>query len=413
MTTDILPDGFDLTDPDINLAAVPHEQFTALRRTSPIHWVEQTEPARAGMAIEAGTGYWAVTKHADVAAVSRNNRVFSSRENGAIIRNPESVTRDSVELTRVVIINQDAPEHTQTRSIVSRGFTPRAIGALDEILEQRARRIVHEAVAKGGGNFVEQIASQLPLEVIADMLGIPAEDRMQLFDWTNQMTGSTDPDFPGDPEVATTEVLMYSMGLSADRKENPRDDIVTKLVNADKDGRGLTDDEFGFFVIALAVAGNETTRNAITHGMNAFFDNPDQWDLWKSERPSTMVDELIRWATPVTSFQRTALEDVELGGVKIKAGQRVGLFYASANHDEDVFDDPFTFDITRDPNPHLAFGGHGAHYCVGANLARTEIRLIFEALADLAPGIHRTGNPARLRHGWLNGIKDLPVGYGR
>jgi cholest-4-en-3-one 26-monooxygenase len=412
MTPDILPDGFDLTDPDINLDAVPHEQFTALRRTSPIHWVEQTEPARAGMATEAGTGYWAVTKHADVAAVSKNSHIFSSRENGAIIRNPETVTRDSVELTRVVIINQDAPEHTQTRSIISRGFTPRAIGALDEILEQRARRIVREAVATGGGNFVDQIASQLPLEVIADMLGIPAEDRKQLFDWTNQMTGSTDPDFAGDPQAATTEVLMYSMGLSADRKENPRDDIVTKLVNADKDGRGLTDDEFGFFVIALAVAGNETTRNAITHGMNAFFDNPDQWDLWKNERPSTMVDELIRWATPVTSFQRTALEDVELGGVQIKSGQRVGLFYASANHDEDVFDDPFTFDITRAPNPHLAFGGHGAHYCVGANLARTEIRLIFEALADLAPGIHPTGNAARLRHGWLNGIKDLPVAYG-
>lgn len=411
MTSDILPIGFDLTDPDTNLVAVPHDHFTALRRTSPIHWVEQTEAARAGMAIEAGTGYWAVTKHADVAAVSRNSVQFSSRENGAIIRNPETVTRDSVEMTRVVIINQDAPEHTQTRKIVSRGFTPRAIGALEEILEVRARRIVRDAVATGGGNFVDQVASQFPLEVIADMLGIPAQDRQQLFDWTNQMTGSTDPDFAGDPEKATIDVLMYSMGLSADRKENPRDDIVTKLVNADKDGRGLTDDEFGFFVIALAVAGNETTRNAMTHGMIAFFENPDQWDLWKNERPSTMVDEVIRWATPVTSFQRTALVDVELGGVSIKAGQRVGLFYASANHDEDVFDDPFTFDITRDPNPHLAFGGHGAHYCIGANLARTEIRLMFEALADLAPGIHRTGAAARLRHGWLNGIKDLPVEY--
>ncbi|MGV0813417.1 cytochrome P450 [Mycolicibacterium boenickei] len=411
MPTDVLPHGFDFTDPDINLVAVPHEQFTALRRTSPIHWVEQTESARAGMATDAGTGYWAVTKHADVAAVSRNSRVFSSRENGSLIRNPESVTRESVELQRVVIINQDDPEHTQTRSIVSRGFTPRAIGALDEILEQRARRIVRDAVATGSGDFVDQVASQLPLEVIADMLGIPAEDRQQIFDWSNQMTGSTDPDVVGDAAVSTTEILMYSMGLSADRKESPRDDIITKLVNADKDGRGLTDDEFGFFVIALAVAGNETARNAISHGMNAFFDHPDQWELWKNERPSTMVDEVIRWATPVTSFQRTALEDVELGGVQISAGQRVGLFYASANHDEDVFDDPFDFDIARDPNPHLAFGGHGAHYCIGANLARIEIRLIFDALADFAPDIDRAGNASRLRHGWLNGIKDLPVRY--
>jgi cholest-4-en-3-one 26-monooxygenase len=207
------------------------------------------------------------------------------------------------------------------------------------------------------------------------------------------------------------EVLMYSMGLAADRRENPRDDIVTKLVNADVDGRGLTDDEFGFFVIALAVAGNETTRNATTHGMNAFFDNPHQWDLWVKERPATMADEVIRWATPVTSFQRTALEDVEIGGVPIKAGQRVGLFYASANHDEDVFTDAHLFDIQRNPNPHLAFGGHGAHYCIGANLARTEITMIFDALADYAPDIRRTGEGSRLRSGWLNGLKELPVVY--
>ena len=407
--TSTIPHGFDFTDPDVNLAAVPHEEFTALRRTAPVSWVEQVPEARAGM--EGGTGYWAVTRHADVATVSKNSAIFSSRENGVIIRLPETASRESVELTRVVIINQDAPEHTQTRRIISRGFTPRAIGALDEIMEERARRIVADSVAQGNGNFVDQVAAQLPLETIADMLGVPAQDRGKLFDWTNQMTASDDPDFAGDPEAASTEVLMYAMGLAAERKAEPRDDIVTKLLDADKDGRGLTDDEFGFFVIALAVAGNETTRNAITHGMNAFFDNPEQWDLWVRERPATMVDEVIRWATPVTSFQRTALEDVELGGVAIKAGQRVGLFYASANHDEDVFDDPFTFDITREKNPHLAFGGHGAHYCIGANLARLEIKLIFDALADLAPAIRRTGEPGRLRSGWINGIKSLPVAY--
>ncbi len=415
MTADVLPAGFDFTDPDLNLERVPHEEFAALRKTTPIHWVEQTESARAGMAERAGTGYWAVTKHADIAAVSKNSKVFSSRENGVIIRLPETATRESVEMTQIVIINQDAPDHTQLRQIISRGFTPRAIGALEEVLEQRARRIVADAVAAGSGNFVEQVASQFPLEVIGDMLGIPAEDRQKIFDWTNQMTGAEDEDLAredNDPEAAAAEVLMYSMGLAADRKANPRDDIVTKLVQSGEDGgRGLTDDEFGFFVIALAVAGNETTRNATTHGMNAFFDHPDQWDLWVRERPATMVDEVIRWATPVTSFQRTALEDVELGGVQIKAGQRVALFYASANHDEDVFDDAFTFDITRDPNPHLAFGGHGAHYCIGANLARSEIKLIFDALADMAPNIRRTGDAARLRSPWLNGIKSLPVAY--
>jgi cholest-4-en-3-one 26-monooxygenase len=412
--TSVLPAGFDLTDPDLNRAGIPHEEFAALRRTAPVFWIEQPPEARAGMSDASGSGYWAVTKHADVGAVSKNTSVFSSRENGVIIRLPETATRESVEQTQVVIINQDAPDHTQLRSIISRGFTPRAIGVLEEALEERARRIVREAVAAGSGNFVDQVASQFPLEVIGDMLGIPAEDRQKIFDWTNQMTGAEDADLAredNDPNAAALEVLMYSMGLAADRREHPRDDIVTKLVNADVDGRGLTDDEFGFFVIALAVAGNETTRNATTHGMNAFFDHPDQWELWVKERPNTMVDEVIRWATPVTSFQRTALEDVELGGVQIQAGQRVGLFYASANHDEDVFEDPHEFDILRDPNPHLAFGGHGAHYCIGANLARTEIRMIFDAVADYAPNITRTGPPARLRSSWLNGIKELPVNY--
>jgi len=412
--TSTLSTGFDFTDPDLNMARVPHDEFAVLRRSQPIFWVEQAPEARAGMSDTSGSGYWAVTKHADILTVSKNSQIFSSRENGVIIRLPETATRESVEQTQVVIINQDAPEHTQLRSIISRGFTPRAIGVLEEALEERARRIVREAVATGGGNFVDQVASQFPLEVIGDMLGIPAEDRQKIFDWTNQMTGAEDADLAredNDPNAAALEVLMYSMGLAADRRENPRDDIVTKLVNADVDGRGLTDDEFGFFVIALAVAGNETTRNATTHGMNAFFDHPDQWELWVKERPSTMVDEVIRWATPVTSFQRTALEDTELGGVEIKAGQRVGLFYASANHDEDVFEEPHKFDISRDPNPHLAFGGHGAHYCIGANLARTEIRMIFDALADHAPNITRTGDASRLRSGWLNGIKELPVKY--
>ena len=286
--TSTLSTGFDFTDPDLNMARIPHDEFAALRRSQPIFWVEQAPEARAGMSDASGSGYWAVTKHADILTVSKNSQIFSSRENGVIIRLPETATRESVEQTQVVIINQDAPEHTQLRSIISRGFTPRAIGVLEEALEERARRIVREAVAAGSGNFVDQVASQFPLEVIGDMLGVPAEDRQKIFDWTNQMTGAEDADLAredNDPNAAALEVLMYSMGLAADRRENPRDDIVTKLVNADVDGRGLTDDEFGFFVIALAVAGNETTRNATTHGMNAFFDHPDQWELWVKERP--------------------------------------------------------------------------------------------------------------------------------
>jgi cholest-4-en-3-one 26-monooxygenase len=408
---DVLPPGFDPTDPDVNWEAVPHDRFRELRRTAPVAWVEQQPGAYDGMAAESGNGYWAVTRHPDVCAVSKNSKDFSSAENGAIIRFQEGMTREQLEMQRVMILNQDPPDHTAMRHIVSRAFTPRAIQQLPDLMRERAELIVREALERGTGNFVEEVAAELPLQVIADLLGVPMEDRHKLFNWSNQMLANEDPDYAGDPEVAAAEILGYAMTMAAERKAEPRDDIVTKLVHADQEGRGLTDDEFGYFVIILAVAGNETTRNAISHGMNAFFDNPDQWELWKRERPETMVDEVVRWATPVTVFQRTALRDLEVGGVPVSAGQRVAMFYASANFDEDVFEDPFTFDITRDPNPHVGFGGHGAHYCLGANLARKEIKMIFDAVADLAPDITRLEEPKRLRHGWINGIKDLQVRY--
>ena len=403
-----VPAGFDPTDPDIYVDRVPHEEFLAMRLTAPVHWVEQTEEARAGFD---DTGYWAVSKHADVAAVSKNNKDFSTHENGAIIRFAPDMTRDQVEAQRVMLINIDPPDHTKVRQIISRGFTPRAINALHDRLAERSESIITEAVGRGSGNFVEDIAAELPLQAIADLLGVPQEDRRKLFDWSNQMLGYDDPEYDVDPEAASIEILTYAMAMAADRKENPRDDIVTKLVHADVDGHMLTDDEFGYFVILLTVAGNETTRNAITHGMNAFFENPEQWELFKEQRPESAVDEVIRWATPVTVFQRTALNDVEVGGQLVEAGQRVGLFYASANHDSDVFADPDRFDISRDPNPHLSFGGHGAHYCIGANLARLEVKLILDALADHAPDISKAGEPRRLRSGWINGIKDLQVNY--
>jgi len=407
----VLPEGYDFSDPDILWESVPHEQFQALRLNAPVYWVEQPQSSRDGMAEEAGTGYWAVSKHAEVAAVSKDSKNFSSSENGAIIRFQEGMLREMVEMQRVMLLNQDPPEHTATRHIISRMFTPRAIGALEEIMRERARRIVLDAVARGSGNFVEEVAAELPLQAIADLLGVPQEDRRKLFDWSNQMLANEDPDFEGASDVAAAEILGYAMAMAAERKEHPRDDLVTRLLNADKDGRGLNDDEFGYFVIMLTVAGNETTRNAITHGMDAFLDHPDQWQLWLDERPDTMVDEVIRWATPINVFQRTALNDVEVGGVTVTKGQRVGLFYGSANYDDDVFAEPYTFDITRSPNPHVAFGGHGAHYCIGANLARQEVQLIFEALAEHAPSISRLGEARRLRHGWVNGIKELQVSY--
>ncbi len=403
-----LPVGFDPTDPVLNEGRIPLQEFLELRKTAPVHWIEQAPEARAGFL---DTGFWAISRHADISAISKNSKEFSANENGVIIRFGPDMTRDQIELQGVMLVNQDAPDHTKLRQIVSRGFTPRAIGALHDVLQERANTIVDDALAKGEGDFVFEVAAELPLQAIAELLGVPQEDRRKLFDWSNQMLAYDDPEYNADPATAAAEILAYAMGLADERRKNPQEDIISKLVTADLDGEALTDDEFGFFVILLAVAGNETTRNAITHGMMAFFDNPDQWELFKKDRPTTTVDEIIRWATPVTVFQRTALNDVEIGGQLVKKGERVGLYYASGNHDEEVFTDAHEFNILRDPNPHLAFGGHGAHYCIGANLARLEVEIMFNTIADRMPNISQNGAPRRLRHAWINGIKELPVKY--
>jgi cholest-4-en-3-one 26-monooxygenase len=408
-TSTEIPAGFDPTDPDINVQQLPHEEFLALRRTSPVHFVEQEEASRAGFPDH--QGFWALSRHADVAAVSKNQTDFSTRENGVIIRFAPEMTRDELEQTRFLLINHDAPEHTKLRQIVSRAFTPRAIGSLHDDLQERAERIVDEAIASGEGNFVDDVAAELPLQAIMSLLGFPQDDRAKLAEWSNQMMFYDDPELGGDQMTAFAEFLGYAMAMADDRRKNPRDDITTKLISADVDGRGLTDDEYGFFVLLLMVAGNETTRNAITWGMHALLENPDQWELYKAQRPTTVADEIIRWATPITVFQRTALNDVEVAGVRIPKGERVGLLYASANFDDDVFENPFTFNVLRDPNPHQAFGGHGAHYCIGANLARLEVELIFNALADRAPGISLLAQPRKLRSAWVNGVKEMRVSY--
>ncbi|WP_051406812.1 cytochrome P450 [Nocardia sp. CNY236] len=402
-----LPDGFDVTDPNIYAERVPVEEFAELRRTAPIWWNPQP-PEVSGFH---DSGFWVISKHADIKEVSRRDDVFSSFENTVIPRFNDDIPREQIEMQRIVMLNMDAPEHTKLRKIISRGFTPRAINGLRAELSARAESIVKAAAESGSGDFVTQVACELPLQAIAELIGVPQEDRMKVFTWSNEMTGYDDPENTADPLASSMEILSYAYQMAAERKQCPANDIATALVEADIDGDKLSEEEFGFFVIMLAVAGNETTRNAISHGMIAFLENPDQWELFKAERPATAADEIIRWATPVTSFQRTALEDVEVGGVEIKKGQRVVMLYRSANFDEDVFDHPEKFDIMRADNPHVAFGGTGAHFCIGANLARLEINLIFNAIADHLPDITKIADPKRLRSGWLNGIKEFPVDY--
>ena len=401
-------EGFDFTSPDLLEHGMPIAEFAELRKTAPVWWNAQP----IGTSGFTDGGFWVITKHEHIKAISKDGELWSTNANGVVMRFFDGMDAEKIELTKALLINHDAPEHTRLRRVVSKLFTPRAIAGMREKLAASAREIVRNAADRKSGDFVDDIAMRLPLLAIADLIGVPEADREKLFHWSNSMMNTDDPEFAADsPEVANAEILGYAYKMAEDRRKCPAGDIVTTLVQADVDGHKLDDIEFGFFVILLAVAGNETTRNAISHGINAFLDNPEQWELYKQKRPITAVDEIVRMATPVHCFQRTATRDTELGGVAIAQGQRVGLFYSSANFDEDVFDRPFEFDIMRDPNPHLSFGGSGAHFCIGANLARMEIDLMFNAIADVMPDISKLAEPKRLRSGWINGIKHLPVRY--
>ncbi|MHC5906005.1 cytochrome P450 [Streptomyces sp. S6] len=403
-----LPEGFDFTDPDLLHTRVPLPEFAELRSVEPVCWIPQSGNV-AGFQDE---GYWAVTRHADVRYVSTHPELFSSSVNTAIIRFGDHIERASIEAQRLIMLNMDPPEHTRVRQIVQRGFTPRSIRALEDRLRTRAHAICQEVRGSSDPfDFVTQVACELPLQAIAELIGIPQGDRDRIFDWSNKMIAYDDPEYAITEEVgqqSAAEIIAYAMDMAGERKKCPAKDIVSTLVAAEDEGN-LSSDEFGFFVLMLAVAGNETTRNAITHGMHAFLTHPQQWELYCRERPSTTAEEVVRWATPVVSFQRTATQDTELGGKRIKKGERVGLFYASANHDPEVFDRPGEFDITRDPNPHLGFGGGGPHYCLGKSLAVLEIDLIFNAIADAMPGIRLVEDPRRLRSAWINGVKELRV----
>jgi cholest-4-en-3-one 26-monooxygenase len=391
-----------LHDPGVYERGVPHEAFAALRRVSPVHWQPEQPPGR---------GYWALTRHQDVLAASRDAETFSSYAGGHMLSDFDD---DAIEMQRAMMICMDPPDHTRLRNLVNRGFTPRVVRQLEQQVRRTCTAIVDDALRRNEVDFVAEIAAKLPIAVIADLMGVPGEDRERLYDWSNRMIGFDDPEFqtPGsDGVVAATEMFGYANELAARRRTGPRDDIVTTLVQPDVAGDVLTELEFDMFFLLLVVAGNETTRNASSGGMHALLDQPDQWRLLTADTglAGTAADEILRWVSPVMNFRRTATRDTELGGQRIAAGDKVILFYPSANRDEAVFADPHVFDIRRDPNPHIAFGGGGPHFCLGSHLGRLELRVLFETLAERVPGIRPAGPVRRLRSNFINGIKEMPV----
>ena len=353
--------------------------------------------------------FWALTRHPDVQAANRDADGFSSQRGGVFLNDQSAEER---ELFRS-IIETDDPEHSRLRRLVNRGFTPRAISHFETSYRQAVRSVLDRVVEQGTFDWVTEVATTLPAYAISELLGVPVEDRPQVTTWTNTISGGNDPEFADSadaPLVAATALYTYASQLAEQRRSEPRDDIVTKLITVvDDDALGAH--EFEVFVLALAVAGNETTRTAMSQGMLALLDDPEQMQLLRSNRrlAGSAADEIIRWSSPIVYFRRTATRDLELHGVTIRENDPVALYYLSANYDDTVFADPRRLDITRSPNPHVSFGGGGPHYCLGAHLARLEITVLLEELLASTRSVERAGDPARLRSSWINGLKHLPV----
>ena len=382
--------------------------FARLRAERPVSFHEEGEfPG-----VPRGPGFWAVTRYADVVRASMDADSFVSGRGVSI---PDQIP----ELNEFFgsMINMDAPRHTKLRKLVSAGFTPRTISRVEEAVRVQARRIVDAVATKGACDFIEEVAAALPLRIICDMMGIPETDHRRIFELTNIILGVGDPEYASSREelmAAALELFQYAQALAEARRTRPRDDITTALIQAEVDGERLTTQELGSFFILLVVAGNETTRNAISHGMKALTDFPAARARWIAdfERVApTAVEEIVRWATPVIHFRRTATRDVELGGQAIRAGDKVVLWYNSANRDEALWSDPYRFDVTRTPNDHVGFGAGGPHFCLGANLARREIRVMFDELLHRLPDMRVTGPPDMLQSAFIHGIKRMRVEF--
>jgi cytochrome P450 len=397
-------ESIDLSDHDAFLDGVPHDWFALLRREDPVHWND--EPT--------GRGFWAVTRYEDIRTVHRSPEIYSSEIGGTSL---EDLEPEHIE-ARKSMIDMDPPGHDELRAIVNRRFTPRAVLVWEDQVRKVANEVLDVALPKREFDFVHEIASEIPMQVFAEILGVPQSERREIIEIGDRLLGNADPEYAADSDddahrhlpfssPAALEMFAFGRRLAEERRREPRDDIMTQLVQA-----GLTQREMDVYFVLLATAGNETTRHTITHGLIALLEHPDQMELLRSDPAGlgkTATEEMLRWATPVHHFRRTAAVDTTLGGKSIAAGDKVTTWFVSGNRDEAMFQEPDRFDVTRSPNPHMTFGPGGIHHCLGAHLAKMEIRITFEELFRRGVEFELAGPPERLRSNFFNGIKRLPV----
>ena len=393
----------NLLDSTVFAERVPHEWFAFLRQNAPVWWQEEQD----------GPGFWAVTTLAEATQVNRDYEHFSSARQATYLWD---LAEDDLAQQQLIMLNMDPPLHTRYRRLVNKGFTPRMVNQLHERIHAATDDIIDNVIETGSADFVTDIAAELPLVVIAELLGVPNEDRHRMFDWSNRMIGSEDPEYQTAGEVAqaaSMELYAYASELFGKKRIDPHEDLMSVLTQVEIEGEQLSSFELELFFLLLTVAGNETTRNLISGAMATFFEYPDQWQKLRDDRsllPSA-VEEMLRYVTPVMNFRRQTMSEFVLGDQKIEADSKVVFFHISANRDELAFENPQTFDITRNPNPHMAFGAGGPHFCLGANLARMEIRVMFEHLLDRMPEMELAGDVQRLQSAFISGVKHIPITF--
>lgn len=394
----------DLANPDSYNDGVPHAWLKELREKAPVYWHEDKVN---------GVGFWVITKYKDLEFISKRPMQFSSEEKTALFQEHSD---EDLEGMRLMMLNQDPPKHRQFRQIVLHAFTNNVMEELKDDIEKRCKEIVDKVAKKGECEFVQDLASQLPLQVICDMMGVDSKDEMRIFTLSNTMIGGEDPELrTSDEEAAAAASEIYMMGMELAEKyrnEPPETNITCRLLNAKVDGEGLTEQEFCCFFLMLLVAGNETTRTVTTNGMRLLIEHPEQLQMLVDD-PSLIpgaVEECLRYAPAIIQFRRTAMEDIELGGQQIKKGDKVMLFYPSANRDEELFEDSDRFDILRKNNQHRAFG-IGEHFCLGAHLARLELYAIFDEIITRLKKPKLVGEARRMRSNWVNGIKEMNIEF--